>query len=38
MATLDARTLTRAGGAPDMEDMLTLGSWARIRDQRRGLG
>lgn len=39
MATLEARTLMRAGGWPDAEDMLTLGSWARIRDQRRrGLG
>ena len=42
MATLEARTLMRAGGWPDTEDtedMLTLCSWARIRDQRRrGLG
>ena len=39
MATLDARTLTRAGGWPDTEDtedMLRLrGSWAMRGDERR---
>ena len=36
MATLDARTLTRAGGWPDKEDMLRLGGFWVIRgDQRR---
>ena len=36
MATLDARTLTRAGGWSDTEDMLRLGGfWAMRGDQRR---
>ena len=40
MATLDARTLTRAGGSPDTEDMLRLrGFWAMMGDQlRQSLG